>query len=649
MTNGNDMGTWSTLGGMIVQDPGNELRYYFFNFAITGAPPAPLKFQYSVIDMSNGLGEVLPDQKGIFLYLNTTYHLSAIMHDNMEDVWVVTHGLGINSFIAFRVTPTGIITTPEISYSGTSYSSATGYMKISSDGKWLGIGNFYQYLTELYHFDNSTGVVSNENVVTIPVRAWGVEFSPDNTKFYAQGGFYEFYQYDLSLIDPALIAASGVQLAIDYFGPGALQLGPDGKIYVGFRGNDGYLGVIHDPDKKGLLCNFEFHAVYLEGRNYLDGLPVFMQTYMRNPQFTTSQHCSGTPTQFNIVNINGIDHVEWKFNDPGNAPNDTSTLLAPSYIFSTADTFYVSLTVYSGLLHRTVIDTVIIYQTPIPSLGRDTSFCPNDPVNMTLDAGPGTTFNWNGNLTPGDSTFLVTDTGTYWVRVSNNGCIGRDTINVSTYSAATADITNANFINSNCNLSDGSITGIVFNAEPPFTINWTNASGAQVVTGSDLTGIPAGSYTAVVTFGSFCVQSFGAYVISDNGAIQIADVNKQDDHCSQLLGSLVILPETGNPDDYSYSINGTDYFDNGGVFDSLPAGPYTVTIRNLAGCISAVVHDTIVNIPGPDVTCISVPATGTNADGSITVISSGASLVYQLEGYPPQTENTFGNLMAATY
>ncbi|HAH59452.1 MAG TPA: hypothetical protein DCL86_15005, partial [Bacteroidales bacterium] len=96
MTNGNNMGTWSTQGAMIVQDPGNESRYYFFNFMTTGLTATPYKFQYSLIDMTNGPGEVLPDKKGILLYLNTTHHLSAVLHENMEEVWVVTHGWGIN-------------------------------------------------------------------------------------------------------------------------------------------------------------------------------------------------------------------------------------------------------------------------------------------------------------------------------------------------------------------------------------------------------------------------------------------------------------------------------------------------------------------------------------------------------------------------
>ena len=649
MTNGNNMGTWTSQGGMIVQDPGNENRYYFFNFATTGISATPYKFQYSVIDMANGIGEVLPDQKGNFLYLNTSFHLSAVLHENMEDVWVVTHGLGINGFLSFRVTDSGVVTTPEISYAGTSYILNVGYMKISSDGKWLGVGNFFDYLTELYHFDNSTGIVSNQNVVTIPRAAWGVEFSPDNTKFYAHGGYIDFYQYDLTSGDPVQIAASGVQLANDYFGPGALQLGPDGKIYVGFRGNDGYLGVIHDPDKKGRFCNFEFHAVYLDGKTYLDGLPVFMQSYMRNPEFTTSQYCSGSPTQFNIVNTNGIDSVYWKFKDFGTMPNDTSTQLSPAYTFSGPGTYYPELTVYSGLLHKTVKDTVVIYPLPTPQLGRDTLFCPNTPINLTLNAGSGDTYNWNGNFTPGSQTLAVTDTGTYFVRVRQHGCSGYDTIQVGSYPPATVDITNAQFNNSNCNQADGSITGMVFWADPSFDVVWHNAEGIEVGNAPDLLNVPAGSYTATVNFGSSCSQEFGPYSITDNNATQITDVLPTPDHCNQGMGGLSALPASGNPADFLYSLNGAPYQANGGVFPGLTDGEYHISLKDAAGCISNVYTRLIENIPGPEIHCFPSPATGSSSDGRITVVSPNTGLTYQLEGGLPQTGNIFTGLAAQIY
>jgi len=648
MDGGDNIGTYSVQGAMIVQDPANEQRYYIFNFA---TPDGFLILQDSIVDMSNGLGQVLPNHREIFLYSNTSTHLSAVRHANMTDVWVVTHALGTNRFAAFQVTADSVKTSPVESYAGSTYIHSTGYMKFSSDATWVGIANVADNLIELLHFDNSTGIVSNENVVTInTTQAYGVEFSPDNTKFYSNGGFYRLFQYDLTSGDPQQIAASAVQLAEDLFGWGALQLGPDGKIYVGTGGSGGYLGVIHEPDKPGTACNFEFNAIYLLGKDYMEGLPSFMQSYMRNPEFTTSQYCSGTPTQFNIVNINGIDSVFWKFHDTGNAPNDTSTLFSPLYTFSTAGTFYVELTAHSGLLHRTVIDTVIIFETPSPELGSDTTFCPNDPINLTLDAGPGTTYNWNGNFNPGGSTFVVTDVGTYWVRVSANGCVGRDTISISRYEEATIDITNLDITSPNCGSNDGAITGIQFSAPDPFTVTWLDIYGNQVGTGNDLLNVPAGSYTAEVHYGNNCTQTFGPYSIADNNAPVIASaLPEDDDHCYQGMGSIIVTPETGHVTDYQYSFNGTDFFPLTAEISGLIAGPYSITLKDQFGCISAPVSVEVPNVEGPTINCIPTPESGSTGDGTITVISPNINLTYQLEGGLPQSGNVFTGLSADTY
>ncbi|HLO91334.1 MAG TPA: hypothetical protein VK172_09230, partial [Lentimicrobium sp.] len=597
MTNGNNMGTWSTQGAMIVQDPGNENRYYFFNQATTGTPPAPMKLQYSIIDMTVGLGQVVPEKKGVFLYLNVTAHLSAVLHENMNDVWVVGHGLGINNFIAFKITSDSIITQQlVISYAGTSYNFHQGYMKISSDGKWIGVGNYDGLLTELYHFNNATGVVSNQNVVSIPMRAFGVEFSPDNKKFYAHGGYPMLFQYDLSSNDPTEIINSQYLVTNEMFGSGALQLGPDGQIYVGHGGY--YLSVIHDPDKKGLLCNFEYEAIYLEGKSYLDGLPVFMQSYMRNPEFTSIQKCSGQPTQFNIVNTNGIDSVFWKFHDPGNAPNDTSTLFAPLYTFSTADTFYVELTAYSGLLHRTVIDTVIIYQTPDPDFGPDTTFCANEPISLPLDAGPGELYFWNG-FNPGGQTYYVTSPGQYTVRVLNHGCAGRDTINVIQFPEPIVDTTNTNYNNASCGQPDGDIEGVTYSGAIT-GMEWKNSSGTTVGTGIDLIDVPAGIYTLYVYYGDSCAIEPIEFEIENNSAPQIMSVTPGEDHCNQGNGRLTIVAVSSLGDPLAYSINGGP-FNASNVFTGLNAGDYTVTVMDVNNCTDNY-SITLDNIPGPAIT-----------------------------------------------
>jgi len=630
---------------MIVKDPGNPNYYYFFSFRFQG----PLIFQYSVIDMTldNGLGGVISSYKSIPLLHNTSYHLSAVHHANTEDVWVVAHGLGTSNYYSFLVTADSLHTQPVISNAGGIFTSYSGYMKISPDGKLIGSAVFLgnNEFFDLLNFNSTTGEISESFFLNIPLRYFGVEFSPDNSMLYLSGGIEGgVEQYNLNAGNNQDILNTRFNL-----GPGpfcALQLGPDGKIYYPTIGN--YLSVINNPNEAGIACNYDPQGVFL-GSGYCSvGLPSFIQSYLNDPEYATTQHCAGQPTQFNIANTNGIDSVYWKFKDFGNMPNDTSTLLSPAYTFSGPGTYYPELTVYSGLLHKTVKDTVVIYPLPTPQLGSDTLFCPGATINLTLNAGPGDTYNWNGNFTPGSQTLAVTDTGTYFVRVRQHGCNGYDTIQVGSYPPATADITNAQFNNSNCNQSDGSITGMVFGAVIPFGIVWHNDGGVEVGTGPDLLHVPAGSYTATVSFGDNCTHEFGPYPISDNNATQIADVLPTPDHCNQGMGGLSVLPASGNPADFLYSLNGGPYQANGGLFTGLGEGGYHISLKDAAGCISNVYTQVIENIPGPEIDCIATPETGSN-NGIITVIADGENLTFQLEGYPPQTTNEFTGLSAGEY
>lgn len=61
---------------------------------------------------------------------------------------------------------------------------------------------------------------------------------------------------------------------------GALQLGPDGRIYVAKR--EGYLDVITTPNALGTACGYVTDAVYLKGRQSDMGLPNFPPYYFFN-------------------------------------------------------------------------------------------------------------------------------------------------------------------------------------------------------------------------------------------------------------------------------------------------------------------------------------------------------------------------------
>jgi gliding motility-associated-like protein len=644
MQNGDNMGYKSTQGAMLVKDPGNIDLYYFFNHNVQ------LDFQYSVVDMNldNGMGGVVPSKKNIRLGSNMTMHLSAVRHSNAEDVWVVAHGLGTNLYYSFLVTADSLHTEPLTSSAGGYFTTTTGYMKISPDGQKIGsaVYNGNADFFDLLDFNDNTGHVSDDFYLSIdPFNAFGVEFSSDNSKMYLTG-LGTIFQYDLNAGNPQAIVNTQVSISNVTVGNGALQLGPDGKIYSAGYGY--YLGVINNPNEAGMACNYDPQGVFLESGFCSEGLPSFIQSYLNDPEFTASQSCFGLPTQLTINNINGIDSVLWQYTV---FPNTyTSTLFSPVFLFPNAGNFQVSLTVYSGLLQKTVIQTVTIHPAPVPELGNDTLFCANETISLILDAGPGAQYSWNNNFPTVNSTFVVTETGLYHVRVTDiNGCIGRDTINVARYEEATIDITNLDITSPNCGSSDGAITGIQFSATDPFTVTWFNAAGIEVGSGNDLLNVSAGSYSAEVTYGNNCIQAFGPYSIADNDAPVIESaLPEDDDHCYQGMGSIIVTPESGNVSDYQYSFNGTDFFPLTGEIIGLTANTYNITLKDQFGCISLPVSVEVQNVEGPEIYCHPTHATGAD-NGTITVDSPNTNLTYRLNFGPVQTTNVFTGLASGSY
>src|SRR6185436_11274748 len=58
----------------------------------------------------------------------------------------------------------------------------------------------------------------------------------------------------------------------------ALQIGPDGKIYVA-RGEKSFLAVINNPNQQGLSCNFQDSTVSLNNEMCNFGLPNLIDNY----------------------------------------------------------------------------------------------------------------------------------------------------------------------------------------------------------------------------------------------------------------------------------------------------------------------------------------------------------------------------------
>jgi len=429
------LGNSSTTQTLIVPKPGSDSIYYIFT-ASNSEIGLINGLNYSVVDISllGGLGDVTT--KNVFLHTPMCEKITAVKHCNNIDIWVITHKWNSDAFHAYLVTDTGINPMPIISNVGLIHFTpfvflgAIGYLRASPLGCKLASA-VYGGRFELFDFDNSTGIVSNPiELGSYPVN-YGVEFSPDGTKVYTSYGALpsEIYQYDLQAGDSTAIINSAT-LIFSYSGPifyylsSALQLGPDGKIYVAHH-TDTSLGVINNPNALGTACNYVNDGIFLAGKKSNWGLPNFVTSFLNNLKFTYKNTCYGDSTFFFISCTTNLDSLYWDFGDTASGALNFSTEINPFHIFSSPGNYNVKLIIYHCNTSDTASKIITILPSPQINLGNDSFICTGDSV--ILDAGnPGASYQWSTGETT--QTITIDTAGTYWVEVDDSICVGNDTI-----------------------------------------------------------------------------------------------------------------------------------------------------------------------------------------------------------------------------
>ncbi|HKK12019.1 MAG TPA: T9SS type B sorting domain-containing protein, partial [Flavobacteriaceae bacterium] len=182
-------------------------------------------------------------------------------------------------------------------------------------------------------------VVSNQKHLAIhsvsPVP-YGVEFSPNSKLLYVHSSndFFDqqnqsnqndpanhrstLTQFDLSQAD---IQNSETTIDQRQLYRGALQLGPDGKIYRALSATYSqglpYLGVIQNPDVSGTGCNYVHNAIALSPNDSSQGLPPFITSFF-NTEIDIIQNgesainlelCDGDTYTLTSQNIPGATYI----------------------------------------------------------------------------------------------------------------------------------------------------------------------------------------------------------------------------------------------------------------------------------------------------------------------------------------------------
>ncbi len=216
---------------------------------------------------------------------------------------------------------------------------------------------------------------------------------------------------------------------------------------------------------------------------------------------------------------------------------------------------------------------------------------------------------------------LIGGTYTYYVK-DNNNC--EDSVTFTIFEPSQLTLSPANVINATClGVNDGSITLHAGGGTPPYKFS---IDGGAFQTDSTFTGLTAGAYDFTVRDDNFCelTQSLSIGFIT---TITLS-ISKSNLSCSgDSSGSITIFASNGQTP-YGFSLDGIG-FQASNAFNNLPAGDYTVTVKDANGCLA--IQQVSITEPGPlDVTLVQTrPASCFNTtDGSADIDVTGGNTPY---------------------
>ena len=634
MTNGTNLkgDPSSSQSGIIVPKPGNPNVYYIFTVDMQGglalfaggdADGVSNGFMYSEVDMTlnGGLGDIVVARKNVALKKPTTEGLCAVKHSNGTDIWVVVHGINNTQYSAFLVTAAGVNLVPVNSNVGPSVtvtagnygSGSIGYMKISPNGKKIAACHaFENKQLVLSDFNTTTGAVTNPITIGLNLNGdsdgpYGVEFSSCNEYLYVSETFSQedlfwgtswpsatrIWRFDLNA--GSIPASKALFKLNNNEADGALQLAPDGNIYVAKMQRTGgsvldygyaYGTTLHRIDNPRLVgATFTNNAVNLAGRLSAYGLPPFIASYFYNSSFSTTNvvtgdtalFCNGDSILFKGT-TNAYDSIRWYFGDPVTGINNTSTLLNPKHLFSSNGAFTIQFYKYLCGVKDSASKVITIYKYPVITDLVDKAICTGGSITLDGTALPVTSYLWStGAVTP---TISVSTPGKYVLTADNNGCKAKDSMNLTISSPVTTNISQA-ICNGNSFVFNGQ--SITTPGTYRDTLLRSNSCDSFIILTVTLKTSPTTNITQSICQGSSIV--FNGNTISTAGTFR--------DTLTTSLGcdSFIVLTTTIKPTptiNITQSIcQGSSIVFNGNTISS--AGSYRDTLITSLGCDSFIV------------------------------------------------------------
>lgn len=579
----------SAQSALIVPIPGDETLYYIFTTqAINGT--APYEVRYSLFDLKANSGNGGLIEKNILLFSRSTERITS------NGRWLIVHEYGNNVFRAYSITPQGI-GEPVYSESGSDHAFRTaqngeGYMKIGARNNIAvalstpGVSN----LVELFQLNDTTGFIGNYRRINLNEpngQVYGIEFSPGGNKVFAtvKGSPSPslLFEYFLDSLERPFrkqrLSVPGEA--------GALQIAPDGRVYMALNGST-TLGTIDANDDTTQLSAFTAAGfTLLAGTNSRLGLPNFIQfqgNAFGGPGMEVTGFCLGDSTRFSGLPTDAIDQFQWNFGDGG-----SSTEASPAHLYAAAGNYTVTLRIFNRCSLDTTMTRVITINPPpaLPSVPGAISLCTGTVIlDANIPNTPGITHLWSS----GETTRTLTLNDPAFITVTNtdaNGCS-------SSAQTIVADNRPQLDLGPDVTICEDNATSALNALNPGANYQWTidgvNASTAQTqAVDTSAPGVFTYAVTVTDPITTCTLTEDKIFTINVSPSFTLSGLDPTS--CGTPTGSITLDLTSPGGGPYSYFLTGPS-FNQQGLDQVSPSTVGPITGRT-AGTYSAVVTDQI--------------------------------------------------------
>jgi hypothetical protein len=229
------------------------------------------------------------------------------------------------------------------------------------------------------------------------------------------------------------------------------------------------------------------------------------------------------------------------------------------------------------------------------------------------------TFLWNNGSTTEDLINIIA--GTYSAVITDsNGCtitIEAVVTQPATSLSGTVAITNVLCFGGTTGAVNLTLTG----GTSPYIFVWNNGASTE-----DILNVPAGLYSVTITDANGCNASVAGSVTEPSAAVGGSIVSQINVSCAGGNNGTVTVSGTGGITPYEYQL-GAGTYQSSGIFGSLTAGTFNITIRDANLCtfaLQAVITEPSVPLAG-SIIVTSINCFGNNSGVCDLTVTGGTS------------------------